>query len=205
MKEISHASKGRFFPKDTQIHPSLGHTPPSSQHRNIQAASTLSVSGDHGVLVSSFIHPHTLSCYPSSDPKFILFLFSFSSLASLSAFFDTQLPHTFYQETGATLHRDPRPLPILLFSSIRAIKMEVARVCVHTSMQCDHSVLIITQQAIESFLLDPANHDLLTIVKGLRNGLVYGTKVRFPHALVYVFRPLHRFSVMLCILYESIY
>lgn len=33
-------------------------------------------------------------------------------------------------------------------------------------------------------LLDPANHDLLAILKGTRNGLVYGAKIRFPHALV---------------------
>jgi peroxisomal membrane protein 4 len=36
-------------------------------------------------------------------------------------------------------------------------------------------------------LLDPANHDLLAVVKGARNGAVYGAKVRFPHALVMVF------------------
>ena len=30
-------------------------------------------------------------------------------------------------------------------------------------------------------------HDLLAIVKGFRNGLVYGAKVRFPHALVMTF------------------
>ncbi|RPB17733.1 peroxisomal membrane protein 4 [Morchella conica CCBAS932] len=42
------------------------------------------------------------------------------------------------------------------------------------------------QETITTFLLDPRNHDLLTILKGLRNGLVYGTKVRFPHALVMV-------------------
>ncbi|KAI5808124.1 Tim17/Tim22/Tim23/Pmp24 family-domain-containing protein [Peziza echinospora] len=38
--------------------------------------------------------------------------------------------------------------------------------------------------AITSFLLDPKNHDVLAILKGLRNGLVYGAKIRFPHALV---------------------
>lgn len=32
--------------------------------------------------------------------------------------------------------------------------------------------------------LSPANHDLLGVVKGARNGIVYGCKVRFPHALV---------------------
>lgn len=30
-------------------------------------------------------------------------------------------------------------------------------------------------------------HDLMAIVKGFRNGLVYGAKVRFPHALVMTF------------------
>jgi hypothetical protein len=41
------------------------------------------------------------------------------------------------------------------------------------------------QAAVERFILDPKNHDLLTIAKAARNGAVYGTKVRFPHALVY--------------------
>ncbi|KAI0540736.1 peroxisomal membrane protein 4 [Xylaria digitata] len=41
--------------------------------------------------------------------------------------------------------------------------------------------------AIERVILDPANHDLLAIIKGARNGAVYGAKVRFPHALVMVF------------------
>lgn len=42
------------------------------------------------------------------------------------------------------------------------------------------------QAAIERIILDPAHHDLLAIVKGARNGAVYGAKVRFPHALVMV-------------------
>ena len=33
-------------------------------------------------------------------------------------------------------------------------------------------------------LTDPAFHDYLAILKGARNGLVYGVKVRFPHALI---------------------
>ncbi|KXJ95988.1 peroxisomal membrane protein 4 [Microdochium bolleyi] len=41
--------------------------------------------------------------------------------------------------------------------------------------------------AIERIILDPAYHDLLAVVKGARNGAVYGAKVRFPHALVMVF------------------
>ncbi|KAF8428746.1 Tim17/Tim22/Tim23/Pmp24 family-domain-containing protein [Tirmania nivea] len=40
------------------------------------------------------------------------------------------------------------------------------------------------KQTLTAFLLDPKNHDVLAILKGLRNGLVYGTKIRFPHALV---------------------
>jgi len=40
------------------------------------------------------------------------------------------------------------------------------------------------QAALEKIILDPKYHDILTLVKGVRNGIVYGTKVRFPHALV---------------------
>lgn len=43
------------------------------------------------------------------------------------------------------------------------------------------------QTALEKIVLDPKYHDILTLVKGVRNGIVYGTKVRFPHALVYVY------------------
>jgi peroxisomal membrane protein 4 len=43
------------------------------------------------------------------------------------------------------------------------------------------------EQAATNFILDPANHDLLTLIKGVRNGIVYGSKVRFPHALVMIF------------------
>lgn len=40
------------------------------------------------------------------------------------------------------------------------------------------------QSALEKIVLDPKYHDILTLVKGVRNGIVYGAKVRFPHALV---------------------
>lgn len=43
------------------------------------------------------------------------------------------------------------------------------------------------KSALEKVILDPKYHDILTLVKGVRNGIVYGAKVRFPHALVYVF------------------
>lgn len=42
------------------------------------------------------------------------------------------------------------------------------------------------QAAVERILLDPKYHDILAVVKGARNGAVYGTKVRFPHALVMI-------------------
>lgn len=42
-----------------------------------------------------------------------------------------------------------------------------------------------TQAVAESIILDPRYHDVLAILKSARNGAVYGTKVRFPHALVY--------------------
>lgn len=38
--------------------------------------------------------------------------------------------------------------------------------------------------AIQKFITNPANADYLGLLKGARNGLVYGAKVRFPHALV---------------------
>ena len=42
-----------------------------------------------------------------------------------------------------------------------------------------------TQAVAESIILDPKYHDILAVAKAARNGAVYGTKVRFPHALVY--------------------
>ncbi|KAI0076248.1 peroxisomal membrane protein 4 [Panus rudis PR-1116 ss-1] len=41
-----------------------------------------------------------------------------------------------------------------------------------------------TSDALARILTDPAYHDYLAILKGARNGLVYGVKVRFPHALI---------------------
>ncbi|TGZ83923.1 peroxisomal membrane protein 4 [Ascodesmis nigricans] len=40
--------------------------------------------------------------------------------------------------------------------------------------------------ALTRIILDPRFHTPLSILKGFRNGLVYGTKIRFPHALVMV-------------------
>ncbi|KAH9982218.1 peroxisomal membrane protein 4 [Lactifluus volemus] len=37
---------------------------------------------------------------------------------------------------------------------------------------------------IKAILNDPRFHDYIPILKGVRNGLVYGVKVRFPHALI---------------------
>lgn len=48
-------------------------------------------------------------------------------------------------------------------------------------------VFSLAQAALERIILDPRYHDLLALLKTARNGAVYGTKVRFPHALVYVF------------------
>ncbi|KAI0786049.1 peroxisomal membrane protein 4 [Abortiporus biennis] len=39
-------------------------------------------------------------------------------------------------------------------------------------------------EILARILADPAYHDYLGILKGARNGLVYGVKVRFPHALI---------------------
>ncbi|KAF9535529.1 Tim17/Tim22/Tim23/Pmp24 family-domain-containing protein [Crepidotus variabilis] len=37
---------------------------------------------------------------------------------------------------------------------------------------------------INEIITNPAYHDYLAVLKGARNGFVYGVKVRFPHALV---------------------
>lgn len=42
------------------------------------------------------------------------------------------------------------------------------------------------EQSLEKIVLDPKYHDILMLVKAVRNGVVYGAKIRFPHALVYV-------------------
>ncbi|KAF8898383.1 Tim17/Tim22/Tim23/Pmp24 family-domain-containing protein [Infundibulicybe gibba] len=39
-------------------------------------------------------------------------------------------------------------------------------------------------QLIQDLIASPALHDYLAVLKGARNGFVYGVKVRFPHALV---------------------
>lgn len=40
------------------------------------------------------------------------------------------------------------------------------------------------QAVAEKIVMDPAYHDVLSLVKGVRNGIIYGCRVRFPHALV---------------------
>ncbi|KAL8409307.1 hypothetical protein RB594_007663 [Gaeumannomyces avenae] len=42
------------------------------------------------------------------------------------------------------------------------------------------------KSSAERVILDPRYHDVLAVVKAARNGAVYGTKVRFPHALVMI-------------------
>ena len=41
-----------------------------------------------------------------------------------------------------------------------------------------------SMSALQAILDNPRYHDYLAILKGARNGLVYGFKVRFPHALI---------------------
>lgn len=43
------------------------------------------------------------------------------------------------------------------------------------------------QDVLNPILQDPKYHALFSIVKGFRNGLVYGAKVRFPHSVVMTF------------------
>ncbi|KAF1826592.1 peroxisomal membrane protein 4 [Dissoconium aciculare CBS 342.82] len=43
------------------------------------------------------------------------------------------------------------------------------------------------KNSFENVILDPKNKAPLVILKAIRNGIVYGAKIRFPHALVMVF------------------
>jgi len=42
-------------------------------------------------------------------------------------------------------------------------------------------------EGLTKIILDPKYHTILSIIKGTRNGLVYGAKIRFPHAFVMTF------------------
>ena len=41
-----------------------------------------------------------------------------------------------------------------------------------------------TMASLQRIISNPAYHDYLGILKGARNGFVYGVKIRFPHALI---------------------
>ena len=47
-----------------------------------------------------------------------------------------------------------------------------------------HPPITSEMSGLEAILSNPAYHDYLAILKGARNGFVYGVKVRFPHALI---------------------
>ncbi|KAJ5936725.1 hypothetical protein N7466_003175 [Penicillium verhagenii] len=46
--------------------------------------------------------------------------------------------------------------------------------------------LLSSKTQLDALVLKPELQPLLSLIKGARNGIVYGSKVRFPHALVYV-------------------
>ncbi|TAQ83589.1 hypothetical protein B7494_g8080 [Chlorociboria aeruginascens] len=52
------------------------------------------------------------------------------------------------------------------------------------------------QKALESIILNPKYAPILAVLKSARNGAVYGAKVRFPHALVYIL-PFHILPIKL--------
>ena len=45
----------------------------------------------------------------------------------------------------------------------------------------------ILAHSVDNFLNNPSYHSPLTLIKGLRQGLVYGAKIRFAHSLVQAF------------------
>ena len=60
-------------------------------------------------------------------------------------------------------------------------------------------ILTAIQSRLDSLVTNPDLAPLLALVKGVRNGAVYGAKVRFPHALVYAYHtilPLFLYQVI---------
>ncbi|KAJ5936147.1 hypothetical protein N7454_005445 [Penicillium verhagenii] len=47
--------------------------------------------------------------------------------------------------------------------------------------------LLSSKTQLDALVLKPELQPLLSLIKGARNGIVYGSKVRFPHALVMIF------------------
>lgn len=79
---------------------------------------------------------------------------------------------------------------LLYFESDRRNQCPIEFACdnlISSSRPPIHQNLLSTTMdlsTIESFILNPAFHDYLAILKGARNGFVYGVKVRIPHAVV---------------------
>lgn len=57
-------------------------------------------------------------------------------------------------------------------------------ICYFDNQLADFWCSLLFQNALEQLALDPRFHELFSLLKTARNGAVYGTKVRFPHALV---------------------
>ncbi|CAG8697879.1 11316_t:CDS:2, partial [Dentiscutata heterogama] len=53
--------------------------------------------------------------------------------------------------------------------------------------RCPHLSPYYCMDSITQFINKPEHRDVLAIIKGFRNGAVYGAKIRFPHALVMTF------------------
>ncbi|KAF2146723.1 uncharacterized protein K452DRAFT_348435 [Aplosporella prunicola CBS 121167] len=93
-----------------------------------------------------------------------------------------------YRGCGITVCRSA-PSSAFIFTIYEALKQQFANAThtgtshtpAGTGKKCQRNA------AAERVALDPRYHELLTLVKGVRNGIVYGTKVRFPHALVMIF------------------
>jgi hypothetical protein len=54
----------------------------------------------------------------------------------------------------------------------------------HEQQQNNTHKMDALEAALTRIILNPKYHAPLMLVKAMRNGIVYGTKVRFPHALV---------------------
>jgi hypothetical protein len=90
-----------------------------------------------------------------------------------------------YESSSLGRHSKKRQSPF--FSGDGVAQTKTNNKTKHQSISIDkimNKIGQILENYSPEFLSNPSFHDFLSIVKGARNGAVYGAKIRFPHALV---------------------
>jgi hypothetical protein len=88
------------------------------------------------------------------------------------------------QEPIMHRHLKRESVAITIKSAFVSLVFRVATFYFPKNMALTKPLTVWLDQQHPSFLKNEALHDLLSIIKGIRNGMVYGAKIRFPHAFV---------------------